>query len=376
MDLLDDLLSTLEGQTDDDAASNALVDCDASCETSEVDCLCVVVPKPPSSPPTADSNDANTTISLLEDCLKSLWKGRDADAAQISPSYGMDSSSRSPALAEQHTCHNDDAVTIDKTTDYTVIDQSSKAAPSKKTHKAHLLKNDNSLLSRAVQNRIQREKDEARKQIQEIESKRTTTQLANDEAINPNPAIEDLVGQMNHDANAIATQCFEAFLQEMNDFKLRSSQIKTSQDIIGYADYLTEKYIILSLDKLPVTPTSTKSRLVICGFIDKLKQKAGGEGKKSWACSICSKQNGPSDAICKTCGRKKGYAPKAKKQSKPCHVPLISKAAREKKSNKTGYDRRKDMFLKQKNDYESDARQDIADEISDLLGTVVRTTIS
>jgi len=212
MDLLDELLTTLEGETDD-AASNLSVDCDSSCEASEVDFLSVE-PKPPSSPPTAA--DCDDAIGLLEVCMKSLWNDRDVNATHISPPSGTDSSSRSPALTQQPTCHNDDTVTTETTADYTDVGQSTKAAPSKKTQKAHLPKtNDNSLLSRAVQNRIQRDKDEARKQIQEIESKRTTTQLANDEAINPKSAIEDLVGQMNQDTNVIATQCFEAFLQEM-----------------------------------------------------------------------------------------------------------------------------------------------------------------
>jgi hypothetical protein len=188
-----------------------------------------------------------------------------------------------------------------------------------------------------------------------------------------NPSIDNL----DADDHSVATSYFQSFLAEIQDLQKNSRQLQTKQDILNYADYLRQKYIVLGFNKLSVDcSTATKSRSIVESFIAKLRIRADGSttmesinASVPWSCSVCTFENAPGDGKCQTCGRKRGTTPK-KKDPRPVHVPVISSSARAKKSNKTPLDRQRDIFLKQKDDYEQEAREDIADEISQLLAMV------
>ena len=180
--------------------------------------------------------------------------------------------------------------------------------------------------------------------------------------------------------DATVTTCFQSFLAEMKDFQQNSSQLKTTQDLHTYANYLHKKYIV-RLDKVndDECATAAKPRQIIENFITKLRARSDGQVKSAtvapsaaWACAVCTFQNSPGHYKCQTCGRARGTTPKKKTPPKP--PPIISALARAKKHNKSPLDRRKDMFLKQKDDYEQDAREDIADEITELLSAIRATT--
>ena len=227
-----------------------------------------------------------------------------------------------------------------------------------------------SRLSIAVKNRIQRDN---------AANKDTTVSTCTTEPVDTGAP---LMGSEKGDGggNTIVTTCFQSFLAEMKDFQQNSSQLKTTQDLHTYANYLHKKYIV-RLDKVndDECATAAKPRQIIENFITKLRARSDGQVKSAtvapsaaWACAVCTFQNSPGHYKCQTCGRARGTTPKKTTPPKP--PPIISALARAKKSNKMPIDRRKDMFLKQKDDYEQDAREDIADEITELLSAVRATT--
>ena len=229
--------------------------------------------------------------------------------------------------------------------------------------------------ARAVKNRIQNigQSLPSSEEASRSETAAATEGKGGDDASLDNLSADDL----DEDDHSVATSYFQSFLAEMKDLRQFSRQLQTKQDILNYAGYLYNKYIVLGFDKLSIDcSTATKSRSIIESFIAKLRIRADGStamesinASVPWVCNVCTFENAPGDGKCQTCGRKRGTTPK-KKTRRPVHIPLISSSARAKKSNKTPLDRQRDIFLKQKDDYEQDAREDIADEISQLLAMV------
>ena len=230
-------------------------------------------------------------------------------------------------------------------------------------------------LSRAVKNRIQNigQSLPSSEEASRSEAAAATKGKGGDDASLDNLSADDL----DEDDHSVATSYFQSFLAEMKDLQKFSRQLQTKQDILNYAGYLYNKYIVLGFDKLSIDcSTATKPRSIIESFIAKLRIRADGStamesinASVPWVCNVCTFENAPGDGKCQTCGRKRGTSPK-QKTPRTVHIPLISSSARAKKSNKTPLDRQRDIFLKQKDDYEQDAREDIADEISQLLAMV------
>lgn len=332
MDQFEDLLEVLDGQT---------VEADVATSPSVKAALANAPPV--SLPP-------NSSISLLLECFKNVWAetGTDSTSSNTStlssPQPSFTSDANAPSVAADPT----------------------NPGPTRSER--------NSRLSRAVKKRIQRDKAGSSSSSEDSTAAPTTdkddtmTTGLRDTA----PSTDGNVAE----SNAVVATCFQSFLAEMKDFQRSSSQLQTRQDIAKYADYLHQKYIILGLDKVngDECATAAKTRKIIENFITKLRSRADGQAKLAtvapWACAVCTFQNSPSNCKCQTCGRVRGTTPKKKAPPKPVHVPIISASARAKKSNKSPLDRRKDMFLKQKDDYEQDALEDIADEITELLSVV------
>lgn len=283
----------------------------------------------------------DSSISLLDECFEYVWAEPETDSKSGNIS--------TLPIPQPSVASNPPSAAADPT------------APTPKSEQDGT----SSRLSRAVKSRIQREK---------AESSISTTDPA-DTSTPPAASTQD------DGSKVIVTTCFQSFLAEMKDFQQNNTQLKTKQDIAKYADYLHQKYIILGLDKVNDVgcATSAKTRKIFESFITKLRARADGQVESAtvapWACAVCTFQNSPNHCKCQTCGRARGTTPKKKAPPKPVHVPIISAPARAKKNNKTALDRRKDMFLKQKDDYEQDAREDIADEITDLLSAVRAATI-
>ena len=287
----------------------------------------------------------DSSISLLSECFANVWAEPESDS---------NSGNISTVLLPQP------SVAFDAPSE--TADPSSPVPKSERGETG-------SRLSIAVKNRMQRDKAGS------------SSIITTDSADSSTPPAATTQGEGSNDA--IVTTCFQSFLAEMKDFQQNSSQLKKKQDIAKYADYLHQKYITLGLDKVNngECATAAETQKIIETFISKLRARPDGQAESAtvapsipWACAVCTFQNSPSQCKCQTCGRARGTTPKKKPPPKPVHVPIISAPARAKKSNKSPFDRRKDMFLKQKDDYEQDAREDIADEITDLLSTVRAAT--
>ena len=229
--------------------------------------------------------------------------------------------------------------------------------------------------TRAVKNRIQ---NIGQSLPSSGEASRSETAAATEGKGGDDSSLDNLsADDLDEDDHSVATSYFQSFLAEMKDLQKFRRQLQTKQDILNYAGYLYNKYIVLGFDKLSIDcSTATTSRSIIESFIAKLRIRADGStvmesinASVPWKCDVCTFENAPGDGKCQTCGRKRGTTPK-KKAPRPVYFPLISSPARAKKSNKTPLDRQRDIFLKQKDDYEQDAREDIADEISQLLAMV------
>ena len=317
--LLDDLLASLDSHI---------------CEENDVTLPSLIQAALVEAPPVDLPPDASLT--LLQDCFDCLWTERISAPPSVPVHAGAD-----PILPS--------------------------TSISKKPGESHL--------SRAVKNRIQNigQSLQSSEEASCSETAAATEGKGGDDASLDNTSADDL----DEDDHSIATSYFQSFLAEMKDLQKFSRQLQTKQDVLNYAGYLKNKYIVLGFDKLSIDcSTATKSRSIIESFIAKLRIRADGStvmesinASVPWKCDVCTFENAPGDGKCQTCGRKRGTTPK-KKAPRPVYFPLISSPARAKKSNKTPLDRQRDIFLKQKDDYEQDAREDIADEISQLLAMV------
>ena len=286
----------------------------------------------------------DSSLSLLSECFKYVWAEPETDSTS--------SNTSTLPLPQPSVAFDAPSVAADPT------------SPAQKLERGET----GSRLSIAVKNKIQRDK---------ARSSSITTTDSDDTKYPPAASTQ------GDGSNAIVTTCFQSFLAEMKDFRQNSSQLETKHDLKMYADYLHHKYIILGLDKLnnDESATAAKTRKIIENFITKLRARADGQVESGvvapsipWACAVCTFQNNPSHRKCQTCGRVRGTTQIKKPPPKPVLVPIISAPARAKKSNKLPFDRRKDVFLKQKDDYEQDAREDIADEITELLSAVRAAT--
>ena len=305
--LLDDLLASLDSHI---------------CEENDVTSPSLIQAALVEAPPVDLPLDASLT--LLQDCFDCLW------TSSASPSVPVHAGGADPVLPS--------------------------TSVSKKPGGNHL--------SRAVKNRIHKigQSLPSSEEASCSETAAATEGKGGDDAGLDNPSADDL----DEDDHSVATSYFQSFLAEMKDLQKFSRQLQTKQDILNYAGYLYNKYIVLGFDKLSIDcSTATKSRSIIESFIAKLRIRADGStamesinASVPWVCDVCTFENAPGDGKCQACGRKRGTTPK-KKTRRPVHIPLISSSARAKKSNKTPLDRQRDMFLKQKDDYEQDAREDI-----------------
>ena len=309
----------------------------------------VVEANDPTSPPSPQTALAvaqpvilppDSSISLLSECFQNVWAEPETDSTSSNIS--------TLPLPQPSVAFDAPSVAADST------------SPVPKSERGET----GSRLSIAVKNRIQRDK---------VGSSSISSTDATDTSTPPAASTQ------GNGSNATITTCFQSFLAEMKDFQQNSSRLKTQQDIDKYADYLHQKYIILGPDKVNNgdCTTAAKTRKIIENFITKLRTRANGQAGSAtiapsipWACAVCTFQNSPSQCKCQTCGRARGTTPKKKAPPKPVHIPIISASARAKKNKKTHFDKRKDIFLKQKDDYEQDAREDIADEITELLSAV------
>ena len=336
MDLFDDLLEVLDNHIDLEEGSGA----------TSPSVHAALAKEPPVHLP------SDSSISLLSECFANVWAESDSTSGN---------SSNLP-LTQPLVASDAPSVATDPT------------LPTPKSERGT-----SSRLSKAVKNRMQRDKAGAPPSSEASDSTGTAAaDISKDDrtecALEPRDTSP--AGGKDNGGNAIATACFQSFLAEMKDFQQNSSQLETRQDIRKYAEYLHQKYITLGYDKIPDADciATAKTRKLIENFIAKLRSRADESATVDtptpWACAVCTFQNGPSNSKCQTCGRARGTTPKKKAPPKPVHVPIISAHARAKKSNKTPLDRRKDIFLKQKDNYEQDAREDIADEISELLSAV------
>jgi len=282
----------------------------------------------------------DASISLLDECFANVWADPEGDSTR-----GISSALPLPFTATDAPSADTDSLTK---------------------------RGDRSRLSKAVKHKIQRDKagvstkdSSAAASLSDEDGTRTT----------------DLGDTIPPTSDVSVSTCFESFLAEMKDFQQNSSQLRTKQHIRRYAEYLHKKYIVLGLENVSddECAAASKTREVIENIVAKLRARADGQTASAavaspspWTCAICTFQNGPCQGTCQTCGRARGRSP-VKKAPKPVCVPLISVPARAKKCNKARLERKKDMFLKQKDDYERDERENIADEITELLKTVRAT---
>ena len=281
--------------------------------------------KGPAEPP-----EAASTISLLEDCLECLWRGGSArepsaDASRSGASQGGGRGNVGSAAAAG----------------------GAGFLPERAGRRG---------LRRQEGHPLPVERGEGRAEV--------GSDSPPHQPVRPKCAKEDKDAGGFMDGDAIAAGCMEAFLREIKELKAHHEELRTPIELSKFGAHCEEKYLRLRLDRLPPTAKVKRIKGIISKFIGKLDPVG------CWNCAICSKRNSASRHQCQVCGRKRGQNAKARKRPKLVRVPVMSKLAREKARGKTGLERRKDLFLKQKADYEEDQRQEVAEEIQELLQSV------
>lgn len=117
--------------------------------------------------------------------------------------------------------------------------------------------------TRAVKNRIQNigQSLPSSEEVSCSETAAATEGKGGDDASLDNTSADDL----DEDDHSIATSYFQSFLAEMKDLQKFSRQLQTKQDVLNYAGYLYNKYIVLGFDKL--------YRFLYCGKVSLYHRK-------------------------------------------------------------------------------------------------------
>mmetsp|Transcript_7345 Transcript_7345/g.11180 ORF Transcript_7345/g.11180 Transcript_7345/m.11180 type:complete len:423 (-) Transcript_7345:41-1309(-) len=206
----------------------------------------------------------------------------------------------------------------------------------------------------------------------------------------------------------IAYKCLDMFTKEVREFNEKChGSAEKKQHMTGFASFLEEKYITLSLNLLP------NENVIVCkvkklinsfldkckdspndavGTIDKITNLIGGEKRKSadtstclgrkrntWQCVLCGmKEQDLKRNKCVVCGRSRGYRPKEYDVHRVCPIKeeraFIEGSAyfqKVKESNETTIDERKErQYLYNKKDFEIDSRMKLKSDVSDLLDSI------
>ena len=207
--LLDDLLASLDSHI---------------CEENDVTSPSLIQAALVKAPPVDLPPDASLT--LLQDCFDCLWTERISASPSVPVHAGADPDPVLPSTSV-----------------------------SKKPGGSHF--------SRAVKNRIQNigQSLPSSEEASRSETAAATEGKGGDDASLDNTSADDL----DEDDHSIATSYFQSFLAEMKDLQKFSRQLQTKQDVLNYAGYLYNKYIVLGFDKL--------YRFLYCGKVSLYHRK-------------------------------------------------------------------------------------------------------